>query len=525
MRSPNLTGVDTTSGSASRARSTHRTRRISALVVGAGFGGIAAAVELRNRGVDDLTILEKADRVGGVWRENTYPGAACDVPSSLYSYSFAPNPGWPRRYAEQPDILAYIERVTREEGLTDLVTTGTEVVDATWDDTSSRWTVRTRRGEADGPTYETDVLVFAQGQLSRPAIPDLPGREDFAGPAFHSAQWDHSVDWVGKRVAVIGTGASAIQFVPHLAEWVGASGAVTVFQRSAPYVVPKPDRGYTRVHLQAFEKVPPTQAFGRELTRFGSEQLNRTLGEQGRLTSLLEAAFRLHLRHQVSDAGLRAKLEPDYPIGCKRLLFSNDWYPALVRDNVDVVTHGVSGVDADGVATDDGAHHAADVIVWGTGFKATEFLAPVEVTGRDGLPLAEEWKEGAHAHLGITVPGFPNAFIVYGPNTNLGGSSIISMIECQTGYLGQAVAALQDGRAEVVEVRREVAERYDAEIQDRLSRSVWATGCSSWYQSPNGRVTTNWPGQVQEYRERTADLDLADFGLSPARTGTVPATR
>ncbi len=518
--------MDTTSGTAGTGPSvTTGARSVSALVVGAGFGGIAAAVELRARGVTDLTVLEKADRVGGVWRENTYPGAACDVPSSLYSYSFAPNPDWPRRYAAQPDILAYIERVTREEGLDDLVTTGTEVVEARWDDAGCRWTVRTRRAGAEGPTYETDVLVFAQGQLSRPAIPDLPGRDTFAGPAFHSARWDHDVRWSGKRVAVIGTGASAIQFVPHLAEAVGDTGRVTVFQRSAPYVVPKPDRGYTRAHLAAFERLPATQSFGRELVRFSSEQLNRTLAEQGRMTSLLEIAFRLHLRRQVADPALRAKLQPDYPIGCKRLLFSNDWYPALVRDNVDVVTHGVVGVDADGVATDDGSHHGADVIVWGTGFKATEFLAPVEVVGRNGLPLAEEWRDGAHAHLGISVPGFPNAFVVYGPNTNLGGSSIISMIECQTGYLGQAVAALQEGRAEAVEVRRDVAERYDAEMQDRLSRSVWATGCSSWYQSPGGRVTTNWPGQVQEYRERTADLDLTDFRLDRVGAGTVPATR
>jgi cation diffusion facilitator CzcD-associated flavoprotein CzcO len=479
----------------------------SVIVVGAGFGGIAAAVELRTRGVTELTVLEKADRVGGVWRDNTYPGAACDVPSSLYSYSFAPNPDWPRRYAEQPDILAYIERVAREEGITDLVTTGTEVTSASWDGATRQWTVATRCGDVVGPRYTADVVVFAQGQLSRPAVPDVPGRETFRGPAFHSAAWDHTQQWSGTRVAVIGTGASAIQFVPHLAE---QADHVTVFQRSAPYVVPKPDRGYTTTHLRLFERFPRTQGFGRELTRTASEQLNRTLGEQGPMTRLLEAAFRAHLWHQVRDAELRDKLMPDYPIGCKRLLFSNDWYPALVRDDVDVVTHGVVGVDADGVITDDGTHHAADVIVWGTGFRATEFLAPVEVTGADGHTLGREWADGAYAHLGMTVPGFPNAFVVYGPNTNLGGSSIISMIECQTGYLGQAVDAMARGHR-TLEVRRDVADRYDAEMQDRLSRSVWASGCASWYQTPGGRITTNWPGQVQEYRERTAELDLNDF--------------
>jgi cation diffusion facilitator CzcD-associated flavoprotein CzcO len=481
---------------------------VSAIVVGAGFGGIAAAVELRSRGVTDLTVLEKADRVGGVWRDNTYPGAACDVPSSLYSYSFAPNPDWPRRYAEQPDILAYIDRVAREEGITDLVVTGTEVTEAQWEESTRRWTLRTRRGAEPGPTYTAEVVVFAQGQLSRPAVPDLPGREEFSGPAFHSAEWDHTQQWEGKRVAVIGTGASAIQFVPHLAR---LARHVTVFQRSAPYVVPKPDRGYTRAHLRLFEAFPRSQGFGRELTRTLSEQLNRTLGEQGRMTRLLEAVFRAHLRHQVRDPRLRAQLMPDYPIGCKRLLFSNDWYPALVRDDVEVVTHGVTGVDAGGVLTDDGAHHAADGIVWGTGVRATEFLAPVDVVGADSRSLAEEWRDGAYAHLGITVPGFPNAFIIYGPNTNLGGSSIISMIECQIGYLGQAVDALRSGDATTLEVRRDVAEGYDSEMQQRLSRTVWASGCSSWYQTPGGRITTNWPGQVQEYRERTVDLDLNDF--------------
>jgi len=479
---------------------------------------VAAAVELRRRGITDLRVLEKADRVGGVWRQNIYPGAACDVPSSLYSYSFVRNPGWPRRYAQQPDILDYIERVSREHGITDLLTTGTEVVAARWDDETSTWTVSTRRGAAEGPTYVADLVVFAQGQLSRPSVPDLPGRDDFAGPAFHSAEWDRDIDWNDKRVAVIGTGASAVQFVPHLAR---EAVRITVFQRSAPYVVPKPDRGYTRAHLRLFDRLPSTQTFGHELTRAGSEQLNRALGEQGRLTRVLETAFRLHLRHQVSDPGLRAKLRPDYPIGCKRLLFSNDWYPAVVRDNVDVVTHGVSGVDRRGVQTDDGGHHPADVIVWGTGFRATEFLAPVEITGRAGRPLAEEWQEGAHAYLGITVPGFPNCFIVYGPNTNLGGSSIISMIECQTGYLGQAVEALARGDADALDVRRDVSDRYDVEIQDRLSRSVWAAGCASWYQTPSGRITTNWPGQVQEYRERTSDFDLADFRSGSRRA---PAT-
>ncbi|WP_238993294.1 flavin-containing monooxygenase [Nocardioides caldifontis] len=482
-------------------------RTLRAVVVGAGFGGLAAARELRRRGVAEVTVLEKGDRVGGVWRDNTYPGAACDVPSSLYSYSFAPKPDWSRRYGEQDEILRYIEEVAAREELLDLVRTRTEVTSATYDEERCRWTVATRT--ADGTTEELDVdlVVFAVGQLSRPHVPPLPGIASFRGPAFHSAEWDHDLELAGKRVAVVGTGASAIQFVPHLAR---AAGHVTVFQRSAPYVVPKPDRAYTRLHHHAFRRFPRTQGFGRELTRTLSELLNRTLGEDTVLTKAFVAAFRLHLRHQVADPALRAKLLPDYAVGCKRLLFSNDWYPALTRDDVEVVTHAVVEVTPDGVRASDGTFHPADVIVYGTGFKATEFLTPVEVTGR-GTTLAESWADEAHAYLGMTVPQFPNLFVVYGPNTNLGGSSILSMIECQTGYLGQLVDRLLTGELEVAEVREDVAAGFDREVQERLSRSVWASGCSSWYQEADGRITTNWPGTVQEYRERTAVLQPSDF--------------
>jgi cation diffusion facilitator CzcD-associated flavoprotein CzcO len=321
-------------------------------------------------------------------------------------------------------------------------------------------------------------------------------------------------------VAVVGTGASAIQFVPHLQR---AAAHVTVFQRSAPYVVPKPDRGYTRLHHGLFRHLPGAQAFGRELTRTLSELLNRTLAEQTSFSRAFLTAFRLHLRRQVKDPELRRRLTPDYPVGCKRLLFSNDWYPALVQPNVDVVTDAVSEVTPTGVRTRGGTEHPADVIVYGTGFRATEFLEPIRVVGRAGRELREEWADGAHAYLGMTVPGFPNLFLVYGPNTNLGGSSILSMIECQTGYLGQAVARLRTSELATVEVRRDVAARYDREVQDRLADSVWAAGCSSWYRTGSGRITTNWPGEVREYRERTAEFEPADFVADyPARKDPLP---
>jgi len=478
------------------------------LIIGAGFGGLGTAIELLEHGFTDVTVLEKADDLGGVWRDNTYPNAACDVPSSLYSWSFAPNPEWARRYAGQADILDYIHRVSGEHGVTDRVRTGVEVTAATFDDATATWRVET----ADGDTYEADFLVSAVGQLSRPVIPDLPGADSFTGPAFHSAQWDHDVDLTGKRIAVLGTGASAIQFVPGIQPY---AGQVTVFQRSAPYVVPKADRVYTRTHHRAFTRFPRTQAFGRKLTWVASEQLNRSLVGTNPMKNLLEVAWRVHLRHQIRDPELRAKLRPDYPIGCKRLLFSNDWYPALAAENVDVVTERVVEVLPDGVRTSDGTVHPCDVIIYGTGFAATEFLAPMKITGSHGADLNQVWADGARAYLGICLPGFPNFGIVYGPNTNLGGSSIINMMESQSGFIRQLVeVAAATGS---VAVRQPAAESFDDEIQRRLAASVWG-GCSSWYRDEGGRVTTNWPGTVVEYKARTAALDLADFEVSTGST-------
>lgn len=479
----------------------------SVIIIGAGFGGLATAHHLRAAGVRDITVLERADDIGGVWRDNTYPGAACDVPSSLYSWSFAPKHDWTHRYARQPEILGYIREHARRSGLLDLVRTGSEVVDCAWDDAGHHWTVTL----ADGDRLTCDVLVSAVGQLSRPAVPALPGLDTFSGPAFHSAAWDHDVSLTGKRVAVIGTGASAIQFVPAIAP---DAGHVTVFQRSAPYVVPKPDRTYADWEQRLFVRRPRLHDIARRSVFHLSEQLNKTLDSDGHLTGLLHRAWQLHLRRQVKDPALRAKLVPDYALGCKRLLFSNDWYPTLVRPDVDVVTDGVAAIEPGGVRTTDGVLHEVDVIVFGTGFAATEFLAPMELTGRQGLPLARVWQGGARAHLGITVPGFPNFFVLYGPNTNLGGSSIIGMLEAQAGYIVQAVTEV-DASGRAVQVREDVAASYDTEIQDRLAGSVWSS-CSSWYKDPSGRVTTNWPGTVAEYQQRTARFDAADFEAVPA---------
>ncbi|MFA6574928.1 MAG: NAD(P)/FAD-dependent oxidoreductase [Nocardioides sp.] len=472
------------------------------VIIGAGFGGLGAARALKQQGITDITVLERADNVGGVWRDNTYPGAACDVPSPLYSWSWAINPAWGRRYSPQPEILDYIRDAAAREGLLDLVQTGVEVTGLTYDDAARLWHVTT----ASGTTYDAEVVVTAVGQLSNPVIPDLPGADTFAGPAFHSAQWRHDVDLAGKRVAVIGTGASAIQFVPGIADEVAA---ITIFQRSAPYVLPKPDQEYRPRHHRAFARLPWLLGAERRSVFHLTELYNRALGGDSRVTkpliAALRTAWRLTLRRQVHDPELRRKLVPDYPIGCKRLLFSNDWYPALNRDHVDVVTERVSAIEPGGVRTADGRLHEADVLIWGTGFAATEFLAAITVTGAGGADLHQLWHDGARAHLGVSVPGFPNLFCIYGPNTNLGGSSIIAMMEAQAGYIAQVTRRIADGGAHAVAVRPEVADAYDKEMQSRLSTSAWAS-CNSWYVD-GSRITTNWPGLVSEYQRRTADVD------------------
>jgi len=474
------------------------------VVIGAGFGGLGVAHALRERGLTDVVVLERADAVGGVWRDNTYPGAACDVPSPLYSWSWAVKPDWSRRYGTQPEILDYLQRTAEETGLRDLVHTGVEATAATFDETTRRWRVDT----AGGTSYDADLVVAALGQLSNPVVPAIAGC--FEGPAFHSAQWRHDVDLTGKRVAVIGTGASAIQLVPGIVDRVAA---MTVFQRSAPYVVPKPDQAYRPRHHRLFRRFPALVRAERRSWFWLTERFNAALSGDAAysrpLLAALRLAWRAHLRRQVPDPALRRKLVPGYALGCKRLLFSNDWYRALARPHVDVVTDDVTRLEPTGVRTADGRLHEVDAIVWGTGFAATRFLAPLSVTGVDGRDLHEAWSDGARAHLGLSVPGFPNLFCIYGPNTNLGGSSIVNMLEAQAGYVAQVARRIADGEARVVGVRATSYDAYDREMQERLGRSAFA-GCDSWYVDGR-RITTNWPGLVAEYRARLDRVDWADL--------------
>ncbi|OLR92077.1 flavin-containing monooxygenase [Actinokineospora bangkokensis] len=480
------------------------------VVIGAGFGGLTAAAALVRAGFG-VRVLERADRLGGVWRDNTYPGAACDVPSQLYSWSWAPNSAWPRRYSGQADILAYLERTAAEHGLDRLVRFGADVVGAAFRD--GRWHVELAGGEV----VTADVLVPAVGQLSRPSVPDIAGVERFAGPVFHSAEWDHDVDLRGKRVAVVGTGASAVQFVPRIQPLVAH---LDLYQRTPPWVVPKPDRAYTAAHHWLFRHLPPVRAAGRAGVWLGGEALTAAFTSARPLAKAVEALARAHLRWRVPDPALRAALTPDYPVGCKRLLFSNDYLPALAKPGVDVVTEKITEVTGRGVVTGDGVERPADVLIWGTGFQATDFLAPLRITGPDGTDLrSRAWAGGARAHLGLTVPGFPNLFLVYGPNTNLGGNSIIFMLEQQARYLTRVLTGMRERGAATAEVRREVADRFDREVQGRLRHSAWVA-CDSWYREDDGRISTNWPGLVAEYRRRTRHPDLDEFTLAPRPAAT-----
>ena len=473
--------------------------KVRTAIVGAGFGGVAIANELKRRGHEDIVILEQAADVGGVWRDNTYPGAACDVPTPYYSLSYEPNPRWPRRYAEQPDILRYIQHVVDKYDLRRHLRLGSKVTAARWED--GRWVLSL----ADGDKVEADVLIPAVGQLSRPSYPAIEGREEFAGIAFHSAEWRHDVDLTGKRVGVIGTGASAVQFVPKIQPVVDQ---LTVFQRSAPYLLPRMDTQFSATHHRIFEKLPFTQKAERGAWFGLGEGLGVALLHSRALAQVFTGVCRSHMRRGCAgDPSLFERVWPTYPIGCKRVLFVNDYLPALCQPNASLVTTGIERITPRGVRTVDGVDHDFDVLIWGTGFKATDFLAPLEITGLDGRDLAETWKDGARAYLGIAVPDFPNLFIMYGPNTNLGSGSIIYMLESQARYIGQAIDSFA-GRPVVV--RREVEAAYDDQIQRRLVDGVWSK-CDNWYRVASGRVVSNWPKLPFQYRRDTRRFDAADY--------------
>ncbi len=478
------------------------------LIIGAGFGGIAAAIELRKNGFEDVTVLEKAAALGGTWFYNRYPECACDVPSHLYSFSFAQRRDWSRICSPRAEILRYLQDVAHEHGVERLVVGETEIAECAWQQDRRRWVAIS----TDGRRFDADALIVATGQLHRPAIPQLQGAERFAGETFHSSRWPAGFDARGKRVAVIGTGASAVQFIPQLA---ATAERLYVFQRSPNWFLPRRNRAYPALLKTAFRCVPGLQACRRRFIYWYAETLTamirhpRTLGRIGRAYS---SAF---MRLQLKDPELRRRAWPTYPFGCKRVLFSSHYLPALARPCVELITERVSRLTPRTVVSADGAERELDVLIYATGFRANEFMAPMEVRGRDGRTLAGAWATGAHAHLGITVPGFPSMFLVYGPNTNTSGGSIIFYEEAQARYIRQALELLR-GRRAAIEVRPEVEAASDRELQARFQGTAWAA-CESWYREHgDGRIVANWPGHMREYQRRVAKLEQSEYLFAPS---------
>lgn len=460
-------------------------------IIGAGFGGLCMAIRLERAGIGSYTVFEKAGDLGGTWRDNDYPGASCDIPSHLYSYSFEKYASWTRRYPGQAEILGYLHHCADKYGVRRKIRFGAEVTAATFDD--SRWRLTTEGGRSEA----FDVVVMSVGQLNRPRLPDIPGMEEFEGTSFHSARWDHAHDLTGRRVAVIGNGSSAAQFVPHVAE---RAARLEVFQRTPSWVIPKPDATFPPAARLAFRYLPGLQRAYREwIYRYAENTLYPALA-QGWSRDLLKKRALAHLHAQVRDPSLRAKLTPGYPAGCKRVVIDSAFYPALCRANVDVVTDRIVRITPRGVRTAESAHEV-DTIIYATGFRSTEFLSPMKVTGRGGRDLAEQWADGAEAYLGISAPNFPNLFMLYGPHTNLGHNSIVFMIECQVNHIMACLPYLSRGRR--LEVRPEVMAAWRVRLDASMARMVWS-GCQSWYKTAEGRVATNWPGPSTLYRRLTA---------------------
>jgi cation diffusion facilitator CzcD-associated flavoprotein CzcO len=445
-------------------------------IIGAGFAGIGMALRLKRDGEESFVILEKASRVGGTWRDNVYPGAACDVQSHLYWFSFEDQPDWTRLYPPQPEILSQIERMVNRRGLAPHIRLRAEVAEAAWDDAERFWRVRL----ASGDTLTARVLIAAWGQLNRPSFKGIEGVESFEGEWFHSARWRNDISLAGKRVAA---------------------------------VVPRLDRAFTNEERQHFMAEPERlfanrkQFYDEHETWYGAMRQNHPTAEE------FKAVARAHLEAQVHDPVLREKLWPDYHIGCKRIVIADDFYPVFNRPNVELVTERIERVEPKGIRTVDGTLHERDVIIYGTGFETLSFQGPVEIYGRDRRSLRDMWKSGPEAFLGMAIPGFPNLFYLYGPNTNLGHNSILLMLECQFDYVAQALRAMRERDAQGLEIRPEVHQRFNRELQEILAGSSWAANCASWYKTPDGRITNNWSGSVEDYKKATARFEPADYAV------------
>ncbi len=472
-------------------------------IIGAGAGGLGLAIRLVKARRRDFVLFEASDGVGGTWRANTYPGAACDVPSHLYSYSFALKPDWSKTYAEQPEILQYFEDCADRFGIRPHLRPHTRITRAQWDEGTRRW----RLTDAAGGSYDADVLVSAIGTFTTPSTPDIDGLGSFAGLCFHSARWEHQHDLAGRRVAVIGTGASAAQIVPELAK---VADAVDVYQRTPQWILPRSDRPFTEEEKRRFARNPIAVRRHRRDIYWAFE--NTIAFRQGdEVAEQLKALALSHIEHRIKDAELRAKLTPDYPFGCKRTLVCSDFYKALVRDNVELVTDRIERVTTGSIVTSGGRERPADAIVLATGFKATEYLKGIDVVGVGGRRLHDDWAEVAHAYLGLTVSGYPNFFMLYGPNTNQGGNSIIVILEAQAGYVLSALRAMRRHRVSAVDVRRDVMDIYNRELAEALAGTIWSDGCQSYFKNANGKIATQLPQTSRWYAERTRRFRMREY--------------
>jgi cation diffusion facilitator CzcD-associated flavoprotein CzcO len=478
----------------------------SVAVVGGGLGGVCAAVMLERAGYRNVTVFERAERIGGVWHHNTYPGAACDIPSHLYEFSFEPNPRWSRRYAPQAEIQAYVEDVARRYGVTERIRTGTQVDGARWDEDRRKWTLDTGAGP-----HEADVLVTACGQLSVPTVPPLPGLDSFAGPAFHTARWRHDVDLTGKRVAVIGAGCSAIQVVPAIQP---IAAQVDVYQRSPGWTLPKMDFEYSDRAKRLFERFPVLQRLDRAAIFYFQELAAAAMTRHRWLMPMFKRVAKRQIDKAIEDPRLRAKVTPKDEMGCKRIMLTDDWYPTLTKPNVELIVDRIDEVTPAGIRAGDGVERPYDAIVLATGFATHGFVAPMEIVGAGGRSLSETWADVPRAYLGLSVPDFPNMFLLYGPNTNGGSGSVISTLEAGSNHLIAALREMDRAGADRIEVTRGTAERFDHEVREALAGTVWHAGCTNWYVDAKGNDPNQWPWLWTTYRRRTAQLEPGAYAVA-----------
>lgn len=488
----------------------------SVIIVGAGFAGLGAAIRLRQAGVKDIVILERGADVGGTWRDNQYPGAACDIPSNLYSYSFAPNPDWSRSFSGAPEILGYIHRLVDNFELRPLIRFGHNVTGLRFDDATGLWTASIE-GRED---IRARAVVMAQGPLSNASLPNIPGIETFEGHIIHSARWDHDYDFTGKRVAVIGTGASGIQIIPEL---VKKAGFVKVFQRTPAWVIPRPDFTTPEWNKTLFRQAPAAQRAVRKALYWSHETMALAVIWKSPLTAVAERLAHTHLKRQVRDPWLRRQLTPNFRLGCKRVLISNDYYPALQANNCKLITWPIIGISPKGVRTVEGVEHQFDCIVCATGFDVSKTGTPFPVIGSNGRDLAQEWKGGAQAYKSINVAGYPNLFLTFGPNSGPGHNSALVYIEAQIEYLVQGIRTILDRNLKKLDVKPHVQSRHNRDIQKRLAKTNWNSGCKSWYLTEDGFNATMFPGFATQYL-RQMRLVLKDYVFEPAH-GLVAAPK